>query len=186
MKTKAIILISFILLVAGCVTTKQPMEVSTPHEEPCPIPSGYKLAPALEVAEQTLTRCPNKLDQVFSRLLEISNHSPGKENSMLIQDMLKSLVKKNKVSETYAKSLYRKYFSARFVTLPDVKAYNLSGEIDSIKKQLRHELTLKKAGLIECCDDKAGYKRAEAEFARVISFIENLVLNEEYLKQYSL
>jgi len=156
--------------------------VSTPPPDPCPVPTGYQLDPALEMAEQTLTACPEKLDRVFMALLDIAKHSPAEENSLLIQDMLKSLIRKNKISETYTKTLYQKYFSRKFVTMPDTKAYNLAGEMDSIKKVLKEELACKRIGMAECSNDKESYKYAEAEYVRAISFMENLVYNEEYLK----
>jgi len=69
-----------------------------------------------------------------------------------------------------------------FVSIPDVKVYRLPGEIDSIKKELEHELSLKRIGMIECCNDKESFDLVEAEFARILSFMENLLLNEDYLK----
>lgn len=165
-----------LLVPAGCLTPKPEAF------DPCPLPTGYQMEPAIEIAESTLNICPDKLDLVFMALLDVANHSPKPDNAVLIQDMLENLIEGNKVSETYAKDLFKKYFSYRFVSLPDLKAYNLGGEIDTIKKQLKEEMELKKVGLIDCCDDKARYKLAEMEYARVINFIENLVLNEEYLK----
>lgn len=182
MKMRAFLIPLCILAAAGCLATK-PVVVSAPPADPCPMPSGYKLPPAIETAEETLSTCPGKLDEVFAKLLEIAKHSPDRENSILIQDMLKRLVNKNKISESYAKDLYKKHFSPKFVSLPDVKTYNLSGEIDTVKKQLREEMALKRIGLIECSNDKAGYKMAEAEYARIVNLMENLVLNEEYIKQ---
>ena len=104
------------------------------------------------------------------------------ETAELIQDMFKDLIRQNKVSETYSKSLYQQYFSRRFVSIPDVKVYRLSGETDSIKKELKRELELKRIGMVECCNDKESYTLAEAEFARLLNFIENLLLNEDYLQ----
>jgi len=138
--------------------------------------------PAIETAKQTLNNCPEKLDEVFSAVLEVAKHSPAPENATLIQDMLKELIKQNKVSETYSKNLYQKYFSRTFVSIPDVKAYRLSAEIDTIKKDLHRELELKRVGMIEGCNDKESYQYAEAEFTRVVNFMENLLLNEDYLK----
>jgi len=178
---KAFLIILCVLGVAACETTR-PVVVPAPPADPCPLPGGYQLKPAVATAEQTLRTCPNKLDEVFSSLLEVAKNSPKKENASLIQDLLKGLVKENKISETYAKNLYKKYFSIKFVNVPDVKTYNLPSEIDAIKKQLRREKALKRIGLLECCNDRAGYKMAEAEYARVVNFMENLVLNERYTK----
>lgn len=182
MRLKALVIISCIFLVVGCVKSK-PVTVSPPPVNPCPMPTGYKLEPAIEMAEQTLTNCPDKLDQVFLKLLEIAKHSPSKENGILIQDLLKGLIKKNRVSETYTKNLYQEYFSSRFVSMPDIEVYNLAGEMNSIKKALKNELALKKTGMVECCNDKEAYEHAEAEYARAVNFMENLVHNEEYLKE---
>jgi len=177
MRLKALIAIfSLVVFIVGCQTTK-PVAV-----DPCPMPGGYKLGPAVETAEMTLNTCPERLDQVFSALLDIAKHKPDKENRILIREMLVRLTKKNIVSEKYAKNLYNKYFDLKFTTLPDVKTYNLLGEIDDIKKTLRSELKMKKVGLVECCGDRQGYTLAEAEFSRVVNFMENLVYNEEYLK----
>jgi hypothetical protein len=182
MRLKELVIIFCMLLVVGCVKSK-PVTVPPPLADPCPMPTGYKLEPAIEMAEQTVTNCPDKLDQVFFKLLEIAKHSPGKGNGILIQDLLKELIKTNRVSETYTKNLYQKYFSRRFVSMPDIKVYNLAGEMSTIKKGLKKELALKKMGMVECCNDKEAYKHAEAEYARAINFMENLVHNEEYLKE---
>jgi len=181
MKAKAFFVMSLILLVAGCAE-KKPMVISGPHVEPCPLPTGYKLGPAVEMVKSTLISCPNKLDQVFVKLLEISKHSPSKENGILIQDLLKEMIGKNKVSETYTRNLYQKYFSRRFVSIPDVKIRALPGEIDTIKKAMSRELFLKRIGMVECCNDKESYKSAEAEYLRAVNFMENLMLNEDYVK----
>ena len=140
------------------------------------------LAPAIEMAEQALMDCPDKLDDVFAALVEIATHSPDKENAVLIQDMLKKLIGMNRISETYSKTLYQKYFSHRFVSVHDTKVYNLQGQLDFIKENLRKELALKKIGFVECCNDREGYRKVEAEYARVVNFMDNLLLNEEYLR----
>ncbi len=180
MKKGLILIISILSIVTACATP-QPAVVSEP-ENVCPLPSGYQLAPAIEMAEKTLISCPEKLDDVFAALVKIATHSPDKENAVLIQDMLKKLIGINKISETYSKNLYRKYFSHRFVSVRDTKVYNLQGELDFIKEELRKELALKKIGFVECCNDREGYRKVEAEYARVVNFMENLMLNEEYLR----
>ena len=169
------------LVLAAACATPQPTIVFEP-EPWCPIPSGYQLAPAIEMAEDTLMSCPDKLDGVFAALVEIATHSPEPENAVLIQDMLKRLIGRNKISETYSKNLYQKYFSHRFVSVHDTKVYNLQGELDFIKENLSKELALKKIGFVECCNDREGYRKVEAEYARVVNFMENLLLNEEYLR----
>ncbi|MBU0733290.1 MAG: hypothetical protein KKG10_03975 [Proteobacteria bacterium] len=180
MKTKLFLIICSILLCVACA--KKPLVVSTPPADPCPIPSGYQMGPAIEVAEKTLNTCPGKLDQVFMALINIGKHSPDKENAALIQEMLKGLIKENRVSETYAKVLYQKYFSPHFVTIPDLKVYNLAGEVIAIKRALKEELACKRVGLVECCNDKESYKHAEGQYVRAVGFIENLAYNDEYLK----
>ena len=69
MKKRALSAIICLFWLTACVTTK-PVVVTTSPVDPCPLPSGYKLRPAIEKAEQTLTACPEKLDQVFMKLLE--------------------------------------------------------------------------------------------------------------------
>jgi hypothetical protein len=180
MKKRLVLIISILSVVAACATP-QPAVVSRP-EKACPIPFGYQLAPAIAMAEQTLMSCPDKLDDVFAALVEVATHSPDKENAALIQDMLKKLVGMNRISETYSKTLYQKYFSHRFVSVHDTKVYNLQAELDFIKENLRKELAFKKVGFVECCNDREGYRKVEAEYARVVNFMENLLLNEEYLR----
>lgn len=182
MKSRVLLIGIFMLLGTGCVT-KKPVVVSTPPIDICPMPSGYRLESAIATAEQTLNTCPGKLDQVFAKLIEIAKHSPDRENGIPLQELLKRLVKKNKISETYAKNLYQKYFSIKFVSVPSIKTYSLAGEVGSIKKQMKKELALKRIGMVECSDDKVSYERAEAEYTRVIGFLENLALNEEYMKE---
>ena len=183
MKAKYILLIILSLfLFAACVQQK-PVVVSTPPVEPCPMPTGYQLQLAVQTAEQTLTNCPDRLDAVFLKLIEIAKHKPNPENKMPIQNMLKRLVAANKISEKYAKGMYQKYFAVKFVSLPDVKTYELDDEIESIKRDLKAELALKRIGLIECSNDRDGYKKAESEYVRVINLMENLVLNEQYVRE---
>jgi len=146
------------------------------------MPAGYQMGPAIEVAEKTLNTCPGKLDQVFMALINIGKHSPDKENATLIQEMLKGLIKENRISKTYTKVLYQRYFSPHFVTIPDLKVYNLAGEVTSIKRALKEELTCKRIGLVECSNDKESYKHAEGQYLRAVGFIENLAYNDEYLK----
>lgn len=180
MKTKLLIVcISVMLLAAGCATKER--VVVAPAMDPCPLPTGYKLEGAIEAAEQTLNTCPDKLDLVFAVLLDISKHQPKPENGVTIQGMMKRLVSRDLVSEKYSKTLYRKYFSYSFVSLPDTKTYNLPAEIDSIKDSLRAELAYKQVGIVECCGDKEGYQKVEAEYARLVMFLEDLVLNREYM-----
>ncbi len=178
MKIKLFIVILFVLaLSAGCAAEKKQVVVDS-----CPLPTGYKMGPAIDLAERTLELCPQKLDRVFLSLLDIAKHSPNEENGAMIQGMIKRLIRQNLVSEKYSRELYQKYFSRTFVTLPDVKVYNLSSEIDFIKKELRKELRFKHIGFVECCGDKEGYKKVEGEYARIINFLEDLVLNEDYVK----
>jgi hypothetical protein len=37
--------------------------------------------------------------------------------------------------------------------------------------------------MVDCCGDRAAYEDALSEYARTLSFMENLVLNEAYLKE---
>ena len=180
MKTRLFLIICGILLCVACA--KKPFVVSTPPADPCPMPAGYQMGPAIEVAEKTLNTCPGKLDQVFMALINIGKHSPDKENATLIQEMLKGFIKENKISETYTKVLYQKYFSPNFVTIPDLKVYNLAGEVIAIKRVLKEELACKRIGLVECCNDKESYKHAEGQYSRAVGFIENLAYNDEYLR----
>ena len=154
-----------------------------PATDPCPLPSGYKLEGAIADAEQTLNTCPEKLDMVFEALIDIAKHQPKPENGEMIQEMMKHLVAKNLVSQKYSKTLYRKYFSYSFVSLPDTKTYNLPAEIGTIRDGLKTELAYKQIGIVQCCGDKEGYKKVEAEYARLVMFLEDLVLNREYLSR---
>ena len=182
MKSISLCVVLCILLATGCATGKQAVVSAPPVVDTCPMPAGYRMKPAIETAKSTLTDCPEKFDKVFLSLLDVAKHSPAPENAELIQDMLKDLIKQNKVSETYSKTLYQKYFSGTFVSIPDVKVYRLPGETDSIKKALKRELEHKRIGMIESCNNKESYEHAEAEFARLVNFMENLLLNEDYLK----
>jgi len=146
------------------------------------MPAGYQMGPAIEAAKKALNTCPGKLDKVFMALITIGKHSPGKENAALIQEMLKGLIKENRISETYTKTLYQKYFSPRFVAIPDLKVYTLPGEVPAIKRALKEELACKRMGLVDCCNDKESYRHAEGQYARAVGFIENLAYNDEYLK----
>jgi len=156
-------------------------EVTTERESNCPLPNGYQLKPALITAEQTLRSCPDKFDSVFFKLLDIAKDSRDKKNSILIQKLLKKLIMENKISKRYARTLYRKYFSVKF-SLPSITPRVLPRQLDSIKSQIVNELNLKKIGMIECCGDTESYQIAEKEYIRIINFLENLSLNEEYIK----
>lgn len=181
MKTRLFLITCSILLCVACA--KKPLVVSTsPVADPCPMPVGYQMGPAVEMAEKTLNTCPGKLDQVFIALIDIGKQSPDKNNAALIQEMLKRLIKENRISETYTKALYQKYFSPDFVTIPDLKVYSLAGEVIAIKRALKEELACKRIGMAECCDDKELYKHAESQYSRAVGFIENLAYNDAYLK----
>ncbi len=180
MKTRMLLIACCLLMGVACA--KKPFVASTPPSDPCPMPVGYQMGPAIEVAERTLNTCPGKLDQVFIALINIGKHSSAKENAALIQEMLKGLIKENRISETYTKVLYQKYFSPHFVAIPDLKVYNLPGEVPAIKRALKEELACKRIGLVDCCNDKESYKHAEGQYARAVGFIENLAYNDEYLK----
>ena len=182
MKSICLTMILCIALVTGCTTGRATVVTAPPVVDTCRMPSGYRVNSAIETAKNTLNDCPEKFDEVFTALLDVARHNPTPGNAELIQDMFKDLIRQNKVSETYSKSLYQQYFSRRFVSIPDVKVYRLSGETDSIKKELKRELELKRIGMVECCNDKESYTLAEAEFARLLNFIENLLLNEDYLQ----
>lgn len=180
MKTRLLLIACCLLLGVACA--KKPFAVSTLPADPCPMPAGYQIGPAIEAAKKTLSACPGKLDQVFMALITIAKHSPDKENAALIQEMLKGLIKENRISETYTKALYQRYFSPHFVEIPDLKVYKLSGEVPAIKRALKEELECKRMGLVDCCNDKESYRHAEGQYARTVGFIENLVYNDEYLK----
>ena len=170
-----------IVVVAGCQSAPKRV-VTKPRIDLCPMPTGYILAPAIETAEQSLISCPEKLDPVFMKLLEIAKHRPETENRILLKEMFIRLVNLNLISERYAKDQYNKHFDINFSSLPDIRTYNLPVEIDSIKKDLRKELVLKRVGLLECCADSEAFKKAEDEYARLVNFLENMVLNEQYMK----
>jgi len=190
MKRNIFLICLFVIMAAGCQTSKpvivpeqmlQSMAAQKPKES-CPMPSGFQLGPAAAMAERTLLTCPNKFEQVFMRLLDISKHRPESQNAVIMQNLVKKLVNKNMVSERYGKELYQKYFSTRFVSLPDMRTYNLRDSIGSIKKEMNDELRFKRIGMIECCRDRDRYRKAEGEYARLINFLENLQLNEEYMR----
>jgi hypothetical protein len=174
-------LIMLALVASGCAAWK-PASASAPVMELCSMPSGFQMAPAIEMARETLNNCPEKLDDVFISLLAVARHRPAPENAAAIQNLLKELVKQNKISEAYSRNLYRKYFSRSFVSIPDLRVHRLSGQSDAIKQDLKKELGLKRVGILEVCNDKDSYKHAEAEYARVSDLLDNLLLNDDYFK----
>jgi len=182
MNNKLIALLTLITLMSfGCATNTQVSGVAYKPSK-CPMPSGFKLEKAIETAETSLTGCPDQLDRIFQKLLDIAKHKPAKENSISIQLMLKNLIKKNAISERYAKELYKKYFSISFISIPDIKSYQLKDEMNSIHRSLKDELDQKKIGMVDCCADRENFKKAESEYIRIVNFLSDLVLNEEYLK----
>jgi len=183
MKTKTIIAVFCVMaIVIGCQTR----QVTTqPYVDPCPMPAGNLLNPAIQTAEQTLNTCPDLRDRVFRALVDIGKRKPQKENGIMIRDMFIRLTGKGVLPDKSTKDLYNSYFSTSFARLPDTKTYNLPTAIDSIKKALGTELALKRVGLVECSGDREAFEKAEAEHARLINFLENLVLNEDYMKSGS-
>ncbi len=176
----AVVLFSAFLI--GCAATHQPVATPPPPpSDPCPIPTGYKLDDAtMQLARSTLLSCPSKLDQVFQALLSIGKHSPSDQNRIMIRDLLMGLADQSKVSELYSKALYRKHFSTKFASLPDIKVVSLPRQMDTVRTALIEELRLKKIAMIECCGDRERYQAAEAEYGRLVLLLECLVLNEEY------
>ena len=184
MKLKAIIVVLCAVFALGCAAQQAappPPPPPPPPSDPCPLPSGYRLdAATMEVARDTLASCPDKLDAVFQALLSIGKNSPKKENKTAIVDLVKQLIDGGKVSERYAKSLLKRYFSVKFDSLPDTRVIRLSGEIEAIKRNLRQELLQKREGMVECAGEKELYKKSEQECVRIFQLLDYLVLNEEY------
>jgi len=184
MKSKAIIVVLCAVFALGCAAQQAappPPPPPPPPSDPCPLPSGFRLdAPTMQIAMDTLASCPDKLDAVFQALLSIGKNSPKKENRTAIVDLVKQMIDSGKVSERYAKSLLKRYFSTKFDSLPDTRVIRLSGEIESIKRNLRRELLQKREGMIECAGQKELYQKAERECVRIFQLMDYLVLNEEF------
>ena len=174
MNIKLFATLSIALIISACQTTTKNVS------EQCPMPEGYILSEAIPQAEATINRCPQKFDQIFHRVIDIGKHKPDAMNSIHIQEMIKRLVRNNKVSERYSKTLYQSYLSIQFTSFPEIRPASLPAEIDSIKIALQRELAMKKEGIIECCADQEMYAKAEQEYARRVRFIEDLSMNVEY------
>ena len=130
MNMKVFSLMMLALVATGCAAWK-PAGVSVPVREFCSMPSGFQMTSAVKTARDTLNNCPEKLDDVFASLLEVARHRPAPENAAAIQNVLRELVKQNKISEAYSRNLYRKYFSRSFVSMPDVRVHRLAGQSDA-------------------------------------------------------
>ena len=184
MRKIALVLFCIIVVALSGCAKKMVIISNTTVSDPCIIPSGYQMAPAIQVAERTLQNCPNLLQEVFESLIEVGKHHPNTENSEMIQSMLKRLIEDNLISRLYTKKLYQKYFSASFINLPAIKVYKLPNEVDNLKLILKDELKCKKIGLIEVCGNKEAYIKAEVQYSRTLSFIDNLMYNEEHMSSF--
>ena len=181
MTSRFLMAVLFAVFVLGCASQPPVPEPPPLPPDPCSLPTGYRLdPPTLDVARNTLTNCPEKLDEVFQALLAIGKHKPCEENMTAITDLFKELATANKISERYSKSLLKKYFSRTFDSMPDIKVVNLPAQVEAIKRDLRAELRLKEEGILECCGMRDKYQAADRECGRIFVLLDNLVMNEEY------
>jgi len=181
MKNIALIIVILFYMV-GC-SLKAPGK--TPDVPVCVMPAGYSLTEAIDVADTALTKCPDRMEDIFMALVDVAQHKPDIDNKSLFMNLFKRHAAKGHISERYAKSVIKQYFSTSYESIPAIKVNMVTTEMDSIKRDLKHELSLKKIGLVECCNDITSYEKAEKEYARILNFIDNIVLNEAYVKNNS-
>ena len=81
MKSICLTMILCIALVTGCTTGRPAVVTAPPVVDTCQMPSGYQVNPAIETAKNTLNDCPEKFDEVFAALLEVTKHSPTPGNA---------------------------------------------------------------------------------------------------------
>ncbi len=144
------------LLLSGCATTKEP--------PPCRLPESKSVDSAFSHAREDLSRpeCHYRFDAYFQRLMEIAEGDPDPGHARRFSDFLLWSNSQDIINKRTAKDYYNRYFSYKFVSLPD--HYSNCGYTcrvrDEVAANMREELRDKDKGLLRVTGDRAKYAQA--------------------------
>jgi len=160
------------LISVGCVSQKSPPPDVVVN---CPLPSGYLVDQAFSTARSTLSNppCRYQFDAVFATLLTVCEGAPDMKNKELFSELLLWAKGEGIISSIQAEKYYTRYFSHRFVSLPDT--YQTCSHCTGLKTMLancREELKNKEQGLIKVCKDKATYAKASDDLSKIEVILE--------------
>jgi hypothetical protein len=146
-----------------------------PEPPPCPIPSGHLVNEAFQTARSTLSQpqCRYQFDAVFSALMNICQGAPDLKNKELFSELLSWAKEEGIISTVRAKELYTRYFSDRFVSMPDAyKTCSYCPQMKSIMANCQDELRDKEKGLLHVCGDKDTYAKASNDLQKMQLILE--------------
>ena len=144
------------LLVTGCAMTADTQE--------CLLPGSKNVESAFSQARQDLSRaeCQYRFDAYFQRLMEIAEGDPDTGHARRFSDFLLWANSQDIINKRTAKDYYNRYFSHKFVSLPDT--YSNCGYTcrvrDEVAANMRDELRDKDQGLLRVTGDREKYARA--------------------------
>jgi len=146
-----------------------------PEPTPCPIPSGNLVDEAFQTARTTLSQpaCRYQFDAVFSALLEVCTGSPSMQHRERFSELLVWSKNEGIISTIQAKELYNRYFTDRFVSLPDdYKTCSYCPQLKRLMSACQDELRDKELGLLRVCGDKATYAKASGDLQKMDLILE--------------
>ena len=144
------------LLLSGCATTSE--------SQPCRLPESKNVESAFRHAREELTRseCHYRFDAYYQRLLEVAEGDPNPGHARRFSDFLLWSNSQDIINRRTAKDYYNRYFSYKFVSLPD--NYSNCGYTcrvrDEVAANMREELRDKDKGLLKVTGDREKYARA--------------------------
>ncbi len=158
---------SLVALLSGCQTTAEPA---------CPLPQGTNVERSFTHARGDLSRseCQFRFDAYFERLLDIAAGDPSPQNSERFSQFLVWANDQGIISKISAKEHYNRYFSAKFVSLPDDYS-NCSytcRKKQEIISNMKTELRDKDRGLLKVTGDKRKYAEANRLYDSVQTLLE--------------
>lgn len=170
-----VISLAVAVICVGCVSSKKTNPTPVPVVESCPLPSGYIVEQAFQTARSTLSNpaCRYKFDAVLASLLHVCEGAPEMKNKELFHAFFEWAKDEGIISLVQAKKHYTRYFSNRFISLPD--NYQICSHCSRLKpmmKNCRDELKRKEQGLLKVCGDKATYAKASGDLDKVALILE--------------
>jgi len=161
-----------VLMVLGCVASDpEPL----PAAPVCILPSGHLVKPAFATAKATLSKhqCRHQFDAVFDSLLKVCEGDPSLKNKEKFSAFLLWAKDMGIISKKQASRQYTRYFSPRFVSLPDnYQTCSHCSRLNELKGQCRDELRQKERGLLAVCEDKPVFAKASDDLANIELILE--------------
>ncbi|CAG35950.1 hypothetical protein [Desulfotalea psychrophila] len=154
-------------ITTGCASTTHTNSVPEPV---CQLPSGYLLDPAFATARQTLANreCSYQFETIFKTLLDISEGDPTEANKEKFSKLLVWAKSQGIISKIQAKEYYTRYFSHRFISLPDdYQTCSYCSNLKSLRGDWQAELADKERGLVGAANDKVTYAKASDDLTKL-------------------